>query len=354
MLAKPAAARYGSAPPATAALRAAALRAWSAGTCRRPRASRLHSLTEPVGALRARTVGERVGHHRARGAPHHLVVADLCRRVQAGLDVAAIEPAAGLLRVMRPHARIAVGLQLEPHRQLVGLALADALLRGLHLLHRAQQVLDVVADLVGDDVGIGELARRLELLRQHPVEAEVDVDRLVVRAVERAGGGLAGAAGGRRRAVEHHELGRPVLRAALAEDLLPDVLGAGKDHRGEAPALVLHRAALALDLRLLLGGAPAELARAFHQAEHHHRVDAEQPAAEQRDDQRADAHAAGAPAGHPHASAIFDVVALPSVFPAHARSPRGAPPCMADSIARLRARRRAARRPARIIAGAGL
>ena len=78
---------------------------------------------------------------------------------------------------------VAVGLQLEPHR---------ARLRALRVLAPdapvgAEQVLDVMAVLVGDDVGLGERpAARAEARAQLAVEAEVDVDRLVARAVERA------------------------------------------------------------------------------------------------------------------------------------------------------------------------
>jgi hypothetical protein len=42
----------------------------------------------------------------------------------------------------------------------------------------------VVADLVGDDVGLGEVSRRAQALAQRVVEAQVDVDLAVGRAVE--------------------------------------------------------------------------------------------------------------------------------------------------------------------------
>ena len=47
----------------------------------------------------------------------------------------------------------------------------------------------MVAELVGEHVGLGEVARRAEPRAQLAEEAEVEVDRLIGRAVERAGGG---------------------------------------------------------------------------------------------------------------------------------------------------------------------
>ena len=68
-----------------------------------------------------------------------------------------------------------------------------------HLLHLgadAQQVLHVVAHLVGDHIGLGKFAGRAQLVLQGFVEAQVDVDLLVGRAVERPHRAWPGAAGG--------------------------------------------------------------------------------------------------------------------------------------------------------------
>ena len=63
-------------------------------------------------------------------------------------------------------------------------------------VERAFEVLDVMADLMGDDIGLGEVAGRAEALRQLVEEGRVDVDLLVGRAVERPHRRLAHAAGG--------------------------------------------------------------------------------------------------------------------------------------------------------------
>jgi hypothetical protein len=65
-------------------------------------------------------------------------------------------------RTRRPDAGVAIGLQLDADLNLIALALAHAGLRGLRLVECAFQVLDVMADLMGDDIGLGEIARRSE------------------------------------------------------------------------------------------------------------------------------------------------------------------------------------------------
>ncbi len=108
----------------------------------------------------------------AAAAPHAL------------LDVALLQQL--LARVVAPHAGEAVGLQLLQHRQPVALDLAGALTGRLHPLRQAEQRLQVVADLVRDDVGLGEVAGGAELLVEFAEEAEVDVELLIGGTVERA------------------------------------------------------------------------------------------------------------------------------------------------------------------------
>ena len=75
-----------------------------------------------------------------------------------------------------PHPGIAIGLKLDRDLLLVAVRSAAQL---------ALEVLDVVADFVGDDIGLGEIARRAEAAAQFVEEGRVDVNALVGRAVER-------------------------------------------------------------------------------------------------------------------------------------------------------------------------
>ena len=73
--------------------------------------------------------------------------------------------------VGRPHTRVAVGLQLDPDR-----AALRALAVAARAIQDAGQILDVVAVLVGEDVGLGERpASGAELRLQLGEEAEIDV-----------------------------------------------------------------------------------------------------------------------------------------------------------------------------------
>src|SRR5207302_8163953 len=107
-----------------------------------------------------------------------------------------------------------------------------------YLGHGAEQVLDVVAHLVRDDVRLRELAGRAEALRQLAVEAEVDIGALVGAAIE-------GAHRRRRRAAargglvpEEDQLGVAVLLRAR-EELPPGPLRVVERADGHALQLFL-------------------------------------------------------------------------------------------------------------------
>ncbi len=139
--------------------------------------------------------------------------------VQACPDVliGELDDESGPHRVVCPHTGVAVGLQLQPHR---------AALRPLPVaadpLHGAEQVLDVMAVLVADDVRLCERpALRAELRTQLLEEAEVEVDLLVTRAVERPDRGAGGTAAGLRTAAEQLRARRAVALPAAGEGVPP-------------------------------------------------------------------------------------------------------------------------------------
>ena len=181
-----------------------------------------------------------------------------------------------------------------PHRAAFGAARAQP----LGLVHGAGHVLDVVADLVGDDVGAGEVALGAELGLQLVPEGEVEVHLAVGRAVERPHRRLPrAAAGAGRLVVEHHGRGRRVVAAGLLEDPAPDIGGRGLDHIAEAAGFVGGRA---LDAGLLL-----HRRAAAENGGGGRRVDAEDEIADQGQHDAADAHAAYA--DRAQAPAVLDV-----------------------------------------------
>src|SRR6185437_8924718 len=90
-----------------------------------------------------------------------------------------------VLGVRRPDAGVTVGLQFDLYLDRIALSLARAGLQLLGLPQRAGEILHMVANLVRNDIGLREVARRLEALRKLVEELRVEIDLLVGRAVER-------------------------------------------------------------------------------------------------------------------------------------------------------------------------
>ena len=95
----------------------------------------------------------------------------------------------------------------------------------LHLGEDAEQILHVMPDLVGDHVGLRELASLAGIAAAEPVlqiaeERGVEVNALVVGTIERAHRGARGAAGRTGRAGKHHQGGRAIPAAFLLEPIL--------------------------------------------------------------------------------------------------------------------------------------
>ncbi len=131
-------------------------------------------------------MGEAFRYHAALGGALKPVVADRGGGVQPFLDVALFQDVARVLRLVRPDAGQAVGLQLDAHLQRVALGLVQPPLQLLRAVQHAQQVLHVMAHLVRDDIGAGEVAAGAQPALQVEHEVEVDIEFVVLRAVEGA------------------------------------------------------------------------------------------------------------------------------------------------------------------------
>src|SRR6185369_7332065 len=299
---------------------------------------------EPVLALFRRAVGEAVGHHAAGRLLLQGIVADRAGGFQRLVDVAGFDQPAFLIGVVGPHAGEAVGLQFHPHGQGVGFALAHVGAGFADLSLDAQYVLHVMADLVGDHIGLREIAGRAEPARELVEEIEIEIDLLIAWAIERSDRRLREAAGGLGAAGEQHQLGLAILRADLRQELMPGVFGIGENDGDELLQLLVLRTRKRAAWRLLFDiTARAEIAR-----EQRQRIDAEGPGDDAQDDDAANPEAAPA---HPaaakstaetaareahaaaHAAAVLDIAALPTAFPQHGSDP---------SVVELRARSSAA------------
>src|SRR5262245_20888937 len=293
--------------------------------------ARLQAGHERLRALCRRAVGERVRNDVALAAPLQAIVADGGCCLHGRLDVAWLDHPPLFFGVVRPDPGEAIGLQLDPHLQLVGIALVHAALHRLHPRQNAEQVLHVMADLVRDYVGLGELAALaadlaaaeapFEILKERGVEIDLAIDRTV----ERPHGGLGGPAGRACGAGEHDQGRRLVGFARAREDLFPFGFRASEHGGHELAHLVgwgLRLGVLRGGLRLLLRAA-AQLGQDLGSADQVERIDAQGPADETEHEERADADsagAAGAKAAGSTLALILDVVAAWQLIPAHGSS----------------------------------
>ena len=131
---------------------------------------------------------ERFGDHVAPSALLLRVVTHRGGGAQRRGHIALLENVLGFVGVLRPNAGIAVGLQLQFHRQLVCLRLRSLLLRSVHPGGDAEQVLHVMAHFVREHIRLGEQTGRLELVRELLIEIQIEIHLAVGRTIERAGG----------------------------------------------------------------------------------------------------------------------------------------------------------------------
>ena len=174
----------------------------------------------------------------------------------------------------------------------------------------------MVADLVGDHVGLGEIAGGAEAPFELVVEAQVDIELVVSGAVEGAHGRAGHPAGRPDLAREDDQVRFLVLAADRRKHRVPGVLGVGQDHRHEIHHLVLSGRRWA--------GAGRGRRSAIHGQLLHklRRITAEQQI-ENSNDQEPDAAntANGSAPTHRQPPSILDVLTLSSAFPTHSTPP---------------------------------
>src|SRR5262249_60201452 len=96
----------------------------------------------------------------------------------------------GLLGVVGPETGQEIGLELQPNRQPVELRLAQTGPLRVYPLGDAEQILHMVADLVSNQIGLGEFPRGTKASFHILKETEVQIDHLVPGAIERSDSGV--------------------------------------------------------------------------------------------------------------------------------------------------------------------
>lgn len=191
--------------------------------------------------------------------------------------------------MVRPHAGKTIGLQFQPHTEGVEFCFAHPAAHLLHLAADAQQVLHMVADFMRNHVGLCKVPWRAKALGQGFIKRKVDIHLLVSRAVKRAHCRLpctATASAGL--ASKQHQTWFLVSRATFGKNIFPNVFGIGQ-HGGYkfTHTVIGGRALCRAGLRHLGRGRFAT-----QHAQNGQRIDAENPATNQRHHDRTDADAA--------------------------------------------------------------
>ena len=135
--------------------------------------------------------------------------------------------------VVSPNTGETVGLQFEFDGKGIGLFFADLLLHFVDFRQNAEQVLNVMADFMGNNVGKRGIAGGFELGAHVFVETQIQINFLVAWAVKWTHGRLACTAGGGRTAFIQHHGCRCVALAVLLEIFAPCFFRIGKDDAGQ-------------------------------------------------------------------------------------------------------------------------
>ena len=130
--------------------------------------------------------------------PHLLkpVITDCGGSSQPFLEIAWFDQVSVVLGMVAPYASKTIGLQFHAHGERIMLCRRATLLKSGDFPRNAEQILDMVPDLVRDDIGLGKVAGRAESLGHFVKEGKIQIDLLIAGTVERAHGGRGGAAGG--------------------------------------------------------------------------------------------------------------------------------------------------------------
>ena len=172
-----------------------------------------------------------------------------------------------------------------------------------------------MADLVRDHVGLREVTGRAKAITQRAEEVEVEIDLLVLRAIERSRRRAGHPARGLHRRVEQDELRLTILSPHVAEQRAPGVLGVGEHGRDEVAHLVASARRGGRSRRRR-----HRRRRPVAALENHARVEPEEEREHEQHD-RPDATARDK--RQAHAAAILDDIALHSAHPAHGATSSG-------------------------------
>jgi hypothetical protein len=120
----------------------------------------------------------------AAGLFLQLIVADRRRRTESVLEIAWFDQVPFSLGVMTPDTGITVGLEFHSNRKRVCLHLRHLSSEAMHLFRDAKEILHVMTDLMGDHIGLSKVTSRSKTMRHFIEEGKVQIDPVIVGAIE--------------------------------------------------------------------------------------------------------------------------------------------------------------------------
>jgi len=161
------------------------------------------------------------------------VIANCAGCPHSFFNIAGFDNVLNPVGIPSPNAGQKICLQLEPDRELIVFRLTHSTARRLHAIGDTEQILNVMSNFVGYDVGLCEVASRTQAFLELTEKTEVDINASIFRTIERTARTTGEPAAGLSQVGEEHEPRLLVLSAHLPEELMPRVFGVGENDGDE-------------------------------------------------------------------------------------------------------------------------
>jgi hypothetical protein len=157
------------------------------------------------------------------------VIANCVGSAHRFFNIASFDDVLDPVGIPRPNAGQKICLQLEPDRELIVFRLTNSTARRLEAIGDTEQILNVMSNFVGYNVGLCEIASRTQAFLELTEKTEVDINASILRTIERTGRATGEPAAGLNQVGEEHQPWFLILSAHLPEELMPRVFGIGEN-----------------------------------------------------------------------------------------------------------------------------
>ena len=178
-------------------------------------------------------MGEGIGNHHPGLSFHHPVVPDRSRRIHTLLNISLFEDVFHALGMVGPDPCQEISLQFESYQVTIELAFTQISTLFLNLFHNTQEVLYVMTDLMGDDIGYGKITLGIQVVLHGPEKSQVNIHLFIAGAVEWSGGCLGETACRLGRVSKQNQLGLALEDIILTQQSIPYILGVCQNNRNK-------------------------------------------------------------------------------------------------------------------------